>query len=435
MKGEVIKVLKNIKRVWIIILLAMIGFAIQIVALSKSFNYEKDEKKLNFLHGNIDFVSNRTDKSNELNELVDEFEKIYPNVHVNLELIGDVEEILERKAAVGDLPDVTLVPASINKREFSSYFLPIDDLGFNGDNMYDYVSGLGSDNLLYTMPTSSLWHGVIYNKEIFNNLGIDTYPKTEEEFFKVCSKIKNNGIVPIALNYRQSWMMNTWIDTIPYLYNVHMEDKLIGESKDVFSSDGEIYKSLNFVKKIYTSGYCESDIVNYDWAQCKEDIINGKTAMIIWNSDFINQLVDLGMDKNDLGMFPIPETNVINMIGDYRIGISKNTKYPEASKAFLKFLFEEDRYANAVDIMSSLRDSEENLKMIDELNKFNIPVVFQENIAAQNDEESKLHDKYTYLRKSIGLDYTFIQNYITSEDTKKIEKEANDKWRLYRDKE
>ncbi|ETJ25861.1 putative ABC transporter extracellular-binding protein yurOprecursor, partial [human gut metagenome] len=72
---------------------------------------------------------------------VDEFEKIYPNVHVNLELIGDVEEILERKAAVGDLPDVTLVPASINKREFSSYFLPIDDLGFNGDNMYDYVSG------------------------------------------------------------------------------------------------------------------------------------------------------------------------------------------------------------------------------------------------------------------------------------------------------
>lgn len=157
--------------------------------------------------------------------------------------------------------------------------------------------------------------------------------------------------------------------------------------------------------------------------------------MIIWNSDFINQLVDLGMDKNDLGMFPIPETNVINMIGDYRMGISKNTKYPEASKVFLKFLFEEDRYANAVDIMSSLRDSEENLKMIDELNKFNIPVVFQENIAAQNDEESKLHDKYTYLRKSIGLDYTFIQNYITSEDTKKIEKEANDKWRLYRDKE
>ena len=203
MKGEVIKVLKNIKRVWIIILLAMIGFAIQIVALSKSLNYDKDDRTQNFLHGNIDFVSNRTDKSDELNELIDEFEKMYPNVHVNLELIGDVEEILERKAAVGDLADVTLVPASIDKREFSNYFLPIDDLGFNGDNIYDYISGLGSDNLLYTLQTSSLWMGVIYNKEIFNNLDIDTYPKTEDEFFNICSKIKNNGIVPVALNYRQ----------------------------------------------------------------------------------------------------------------------------------------------------------------------------------------------------------------------------------------
>ena len=163
MKGEVIKVLKNIKRVWIIILLAMIGFAIQIVALSKSLNYDKDDRTQNFLHGNIDFVSNRTDKSDELNELIDEFEKMYPNVHVNLELIGDVEEILERKAAVGDLADVTLVPASIDKREFSNYFLPIDDLGFNGDNIYDYISGLGSDNLLYTLQTSSLWMGVIYS--------------------------------------------------------------------------------------------------------------------------------------------------------------------------------------------------------------------------------------------------------------------------------
>lgn len=70
---------------------------------------------------------------------------------------------------------------NINKKEYLVIFT-IDDLGFNGDNMYDYVSGLGSDNLLYTMPTSSLWHGVIYNKEIFNNLGIDTYLKRKKNF-------------------------------------------------------------------------------------------------------------------------------------------------------------------------------------------------------------------------------------------------------------
>lgn len=432
MKGEVIKVLKSMRKIWILIFFALTVLIIQLIAFNKILNFDKDVKSLDNIYGDIDFVSNRTDKSEELNNLVSEFEEKYPNVKVNLELIGDVEEILERKATVGDLPDVTLVPANIDKREFNKYFLPIDDVGFNQDNIYDYISGVSSDGLLYNLATSTSWQGVIYNKKIFKDFGIESTPATEKEFFEICDKIKRNGIVPVALNYKQSWRMNIWIDAVPYLYDVHMEDKLIEGSKDVFSHDGEIYKSLNFARKIYNYGYCEDDILNYDWSQCKDDIVNGKTAMIIWNSDFIDQLITLGMDKDDIGMFPIPETTSIKMTGDYRMGISKNTRYPEAAKEFLKFLFQEDRYANAVGIMSSLKGSEATKKMISELNEFNIPIVFQEDVASHSDHDNFIHEQYTYLRKSIGLDYTFIQNYIISDDVEKIEKEASDKWRQYK---
>lgn len=427
--------LKKMKKIWILILFALIVAVIQIsivVKVNKSFIYESEDNNLSELQGNIDFVSNRTDKSLELNNLVKEFEQMYPNIHVNIELIGDVEEILERRAAVGDLPDVTLIPSNIYKKEFNKYFLPIDDLGFNEDNIYDYVSGLGSDGLLYNLSTSFLWQGVIYNKDIFKELGIDVLPKTETEFFNLCKKIKESGRVPVALNYRQSWMMNMWIDSIPYLYNPKMEDILIGESKDVFSEDSEIYKSLNFVRKIYTLGYCEDDIINYEWRQCKEDIVKGKTAMIIWNSDFINQLTDLGMDRNSLGMFPIPETSIIKMNGDYRMGISNNTKYPEEAKEFLKFLFENDRYANAVNIMSSLKGNDETKNVINDLDEFGIPIVFQENVTTKTGQGDSFHDEYIYLRKTIGIDYNFIQNYITCDDPVKIEKDTNDKWRKYR---
>lgn len=431
MKGEVINVLKKIGKIWILVLLLATFLIVQIIALSRGLNYGQDDVASDELNGEINFVSNRTDKSNELNKLIEEFEKIHPNVHINLELIGDVEEILERKAAVGDLPDVTLIPATIEKKEFSKYFLPIDDLGFNEDNVYNYISGVGSDNLLYSINTSTVWNGVIYNKQIFRELGINELPKSEVEFFDVCRKIKDNNIVPVALNYRQSWVMNMWIDTVPYLYDYNMDYKLIRESKDVLSKDGEVYKALNFAKNIYNYGYCENDILNYDWSQCKEDIINGKTAMIIWNSDFINQLVDLGMDKNDLGMFPIPETNLIKMNGDYRMGISKNTKYPDVAKEFFKFLFENNRYADSVNIMSSLKGSEDTKKMISDLNEFNIPILFEKDITEQNSEETALHEKYNYLRKSVGLNYKFIQSYITADATKAIEKDMNDKWREY----
>ncbi len=422
------------KKMWIMISFALILMIIPIILLNKSLNSTDDIENPDDIHGSIDFVSNRTDKSYELNELIKEFEKDYPDVDVNLELIGDLEEILERKAAVGELSDVTLVPSNIQKSEFSKYFLPLDDMGFSSDNMYNFSDGVSSDQSAYCLSTSCLWHGVIYNKEIFKSLGIDSYPRTENEFFEVCRKIKDAGIVPVALNYRQSWMMNLWIDTVPYLYNNSLEEKLIIDSKDIFSKDGEIKKSLDFPRQIYKSGYCEENIETYDWSQCKEDIINGKTAMIIWNSDFINQLVDLGMDKNKLGMFPIPESVDIKVCGDYKIGISKNTKYPAASKAFLKFLFEDDRYAKAVGIKSSLKDSKEVNEMMNEINGFNLPVIFDETSTESEVESKSMHEQYSYLKKCIRLDYNFIQNYITCEDTKTIEDESNKKWREYKSK-
>ncbi|MGN0143501.1 MAG: ABC transporter substrate-binding protein, partial [Clostridium sp.] len=412
--------LKKINKMWILILLSVTFLIIQIVALSEGLRYGKDENVGNELSGEIYFVSNRIDKSKELDELIEEFEKIHPNVHVKLELMGDVEEILQRKAAVGDLPDVTIIPDSIDKNELSKYFIPIDDLGFSKDNIYNYSNGLGNDNTLYGVTTSIMWNGVIYNKNIFKNLGIDELPSNEEEFFEICSKIKKNNIIPIALNYRQSWIMNMWINTVPYLYDYGIEDKLIKGTSDILQENGEFNKSLNLARKIYRYGYCEEDILNYDWAQCKDDIINNKIAMIIWNSNFINQLYESGMDVGSLGMFPIPETNVIEIVGDYKFGISKNTKYPEAAKEFLKFIFQDDRYAKAVNITSSLKKSEETKDMISDLSIFNMPIIFQADIISNGESGNDVHEKYTYLKKSVGLNYNFVQNYITCDDCREV---------------
>lgn len=406
---------------------------IQIIALTEGLSYRLDEKNSDELYGEIYFVSNRTDKSKELYELIEQFEKKYTNIHVKLELIGDLEEILVRKAAVGDLPDITLIPGNINKSEFSKYFLSIDELGFNDENIYNYAGGLGDDDSLYTVTTSILWTGIIYNKNIFKNLGLDKLPVNEKEFFEVCKKIKENNITPIALNYKQSWVMNTWINTIPYLYDCNIEEKMVNGTSDILQEDGDMYKSLNFARKIYENGYCENDILNYDWEQCKNDIINNKTAMVIWNSDFINQLHELGMDKDSLGMFPIPETNIMKIDADYRFGISKNTKYPEASKKFLEFMFEDSRYAKAVDTTSSMKDCEETKQMISDLSRFNMPIIFQSDLILKNDMDNSIHEKYIYLKNSVGLNYSFVQNYITSNNCREMERSINNRWHKYKE--
>ncbi|MCR1951121.1 ABC transporter substrate-binding protein [Clostridium sp. DSM 100503] len=423
--------MKNKKiKISIMVIMAIITtfFGVKIIKEDKAEgNILKNENKE--LAGEITFVSNRIDKKEELKTLISEFEEEHPKVKVNLELIGDAEEILQRRAMVQELPDVTLIPSAIKASEYSQFFFDLDDLGFTEDNIYNYSTGIGSDGKLYNLTTSISWNGIIYNKSVFKKLNINELPKTNEEFLNLCKAIKDNKIIPIALNYKQVWTMNTWIDVAPYLFDVKLEKNIILNNEDILSDNSGIFRALNFVRNIYQNNYCEDNLLNYEWEQSKVDIKNGKVAMIFWNSDFKYQLEDIGMNMDDIGMFPLPDSKYIKVYGDYKIGVAKNTKYPELSKAFLKFLFEEDRYANAVNILSPLKENLRNRDLIKELEAYNIPIdIHGDTIKNQTEEDRKIREWYETLRRLSGLDYSFVQEYITSSDIENLRDQMNNKW-------
>lgn len=382
------------------------------------------------LKGDITFVSNRTDKRDEIEALINEFEELNPKVNVELELIGDAETILQRKASVGELPDVTLVPSNISKNEYANYFLTIDDLGFNDNNIYNYDMGLGSDSRLYCLNSSITWQGIIYNKEIFQKANIEKLPTTIEELFQACEKIKALGVTPIAINYRQSWTMNLWVDIIPHLFDNNFSKDTVLGNKTILNSDSGMYKSLNLAREIVKRGYCEEDLLNYDWQQFKNDMNDGKIAMTVWNSDFINQLEDMGMDKDDIGMFPIPETKIIKIYGDYKFAVSKNSDNPEVAKEFLKYIFEESRYAKAVNNISPLKEEIDSKDNFESMKEYGIPVEFYADfVRKQSVYDAKLEEEYLKLKNINGLDGSFVQKYITEDNIDNLINATENKWK------
>ena len=382
------------------------------------------------LKGDITFVSNRTDKRDEIEALINEFEELNPKVNVELELIGDAETILQRKASVGELPDVTLVPSNISKNEYANYFLTIDDLGFNDNNIYNYDMGLGSDSRLYCLNSSIIWQGIIYNKEIFQKANIEKLPTTIEELFQACEKIKALGVTPIAINYRQSWTMNLWVDIIPHLFDNNFSKDTVLGNKTILNSDSGMYKSLNLAREIVKRGYCEEDLLNYDWQQFKNDMNDGKIAMTVWNSDFINQLEDMGMDKDDIGMFPIPETKIIKIYGDYKFAVSKNSDNPEVAKEFLKYIFEESRYAKAVNNISPLKEEIDSKYNFESMKEYGIPVEFYADfVRKQSVYDAKLEEEYLRLKNINGLDGSFVQKYITEDNIYNLINATENKWK------
>lgn len=382
------------------------------------------------LKGDITFVSNRTDKRDEIEALINEFEELNPKVNVELELIGDAETILQRKASVGELPDVTLVPSNISKNEYANYFLTIDDLGFNDNNIYNYDMGLGSDSRLYCLNSSITWQGIIYNKEIFQKANIEKLPTTIEELFQACEKIKALGVTPIAINYRQSWTMNLWVDIIPHLFDNNFSKDTVLGNKTILNSDSGMYKSLNLAREIVKRGYCEEDLLNYDWQQFKNDMNDGKIAMTVWNSDFINQLEDMGMDKDDIGMFPIPETKIIKIYGDYKFAVSKKSDNPEVAKEFLKYIFEESRYAKAVNNISPLKEEIDSKDNFESMKEYGIPVEFYADfVRKQSVYDAKLEEEYLRLKNINGLDGSFVQKYITEDNIDNLINATENKWK------
>ena len=421
--------MSNNKKIIVLILIASIILIIVIGVLFMKMNINTEVKGKDNLKGDITFVSNRTDKGVEIEELIKEFEEIHPNVNVNLELIGDAQSILQRKASVGELPDVTLVPSTISKSEYRNYFLPLDDLGFDDSNIYNYFMGTGNDYSLYCLNTSITWQGIIYNKDIFKQANIDRLPTTIDELFQACNKIEALGITPIAINYRQSWTMDLWTDIIPHLFDNNLSNDVMNENRQIMDSNGGLYKSLSLVREIVNRGYAEEDLFNYDWQQFKNDMSEGKIAMAIWNSDFIYQLEDMGMNIDSLGMFPIPETNTIKIYGDYMYAVSNTTDNPDTAKAFLKFIFENNRYANAVNIMSPLKEDKETKEVLEKLGELNIPIItYSDYISKQSMEVARLEDEFLQIKKECGIDAAFVQKFIIEDDIDRLINEINLKW-------
>ena len=417
------------KKIFILVIIILLISLLGLIFLFNGRNINSIVKKDNNLEGDITFVSNRTDKRQEIQELINNFEKLHPKVKVNLELIGDAQAILQRKASIGELPDVTLIPSTISKTEYSNYFLALEDLGFSDDNLYNYYMGTGDDGNLYCLNTSITWQGVIYNKDIFKEANINKIPKTINELFDVCEKVKALNVTPLAINYRQQWTMDLWVDVIPHLIDNDLPINSTKGYNNILDSESGMYKSLNLVREIVKRGYAEKDLFNYDWQQFKNDMSSGKIAMAIWNSDFIYQMEDMGMNSDSIGIFPIPETKVIKIYGDYMYGVSKNSDNPEVAKAFLKYIFEENRYANAVNIMSPLKESSQTQKILKEMEQLDIPIItYTDYILQQSIEYASLENEYLNIKKELGLDAKFVQNFIIEDDIESLINNTNKKW-------
>ncbi|MFV0362607.1 MAG: ABC transporter substrate-binding protein [Suipraeoptans sp.] len=184
-----------------------------------------------------------------------------------------------------------------------------------------------------------------YNKTCFENAGITETPKTFEEFFEVCEKLKSADTTPIALAGADSWPLLRYIAMIPFREtgNTYIQKAIKGEES--FGSETGI-EAAEFIVEL--APYFQTGWNTADMATAVGLVTSGEAAIVYdgtWELPmFLNEDKTV---KEDIGYFTLPTVgaNDVTTMSDYwaHAGIGTAIRadaMDDNMMDFMKFVFE-----------------------------------------------------------------------------------------------
>jgi raffinose/stachyose/melibiose transport system substrate-binding protein len=381
----------------------------------------------NELSGEITFVTHRTDLvgNGVYDEYARNFNEKYPNVKVNFEGLTNYEQDIKVRLASGQAGDVLVIGGNVAASDLPNFFEPLDDIGLF-DKAY-FADAKTFEGKRYGITSGVSTEGIVYNKQAYAKAGITDIPKTLDEFYQVCQKLKDAGIIPIYINNGAQWPMKQWGEVLVPAVSGDPDylNKMVDQDAP-FQVDNAWGQSFSIVRTLIEKGYVEPDLSSNNWESSKVDIATGTAAMYFLGNWVINQVIGAGAAPEDIGFYPLPydnsgKTNAV-LNPDYFYVVSKNSKNKEAAKAFVKFLVDESGYDTSEGFIPVLKDRDPTLAQLAEFKSYN--PTFLENVP-QTSKWNEIGNK-----AQIGF-YTgdYIQTIVVAKDLKKELDALNAKWK------
>ena len=306
--------------------------------------------------------------SDVLNIYIEEFNKLYPNIHIQHEQVGgydDVRDQIKTELTVGNQPNVAYCyPDHVALYNIARAVVTLDDLiasdikvtradgttdilGLTDEQIADFIEGYYNegkqfgDGLMYTMPMSKSTEVLYYNKTFFDANGLSV-PTTWEELEALCAKILeiDPDCIPLGYDSENNWFIN--------MTEQYGSPYTTASGDEHFLFDNETNK--NFVKMFrewYQKGYVTT-----------QEIYGAYTSGLFVATTGTNSYMSIGSSAGathqrptktadgypfEVGIAPIPQVNaenpkVISQGPSLCIFKDANPQEVIASWLFVKFL-------------------------------------------------------------------------------------------------
>lgn len=313
------------------------------------------------LEARINVVTYRTDLIaddpviKDFHDYMSEFNAMYPGIEVLFEAITDYDMEMRTRLNSGDW-DVCSIPSAVQKSELPDYFEPL----FNYDDYsdkYEFIDIQSYGGKVYGIPCAGNAQGIVYNKKVFDEAGIEKIPETPDEFIDALKLIKEKtDAIPLYTNYAARWTMGAW-DYYCFCGatgNADYRCYVLPYEKAPFSKNEDRtgpYEVFNILYRAVNEGLTEDDPHSTNWELCKARINNGEIGCMALGSWAVPQMQDAGENGDDIGYMPFPISvngvRYASAAGDYAYAVNKRSDDTEklAAKLFIKFMIEKSGFA------------------------------------------------------------------------------------------
>ena len=313
------------------------------------------------IKANLKLYSNRTDMLKDdysgttWKQYLAEFNKMYPNIKISIEGGTDYANSALTRLQGGDWGDIMMIPA-VDKSELGNYFLSYGSLD-DVKKEVKYATDKAYDNKVYGIASTGNASGIVYNKKVFKDAGIDKLPTTPDEFISDLKAIKEKTkAIPLYTNYAAGWTMGAWDDYIggTATGDAKYLNQVFEHTKNPFKDPGDGTHAYNVYKILYDAvadGLTEDDYSTTDWESSKNKLNAGEIATMVLGSWAVTQIQAAGDNAEDVGYMPFPISikgkQYATSASDYAYGINKNssTADQEAAMIFVKWMTEKSNFA------------------------------------------------------------------------------------------
>lgn len=281
------------------------------------------------------------DQATLLLQMVDQFQEEHPNIKVETQSVAfsEIKKQISIGVAADELPDVTLCD-TVDNASYAAMGAAkeiTEEVEAWGE-MDKYFEGPRNSAMYnggyYGIPYYSNCLAIMYNKDIFDEMGID-YPTSEwtwDDFKEAVAATTTEDHYGLTMSLIKS--EEGTFDVIPFIWQA-------GEDYDSLDSEGAA-EALNMINDFYQKGYMSKELISMTQADmCASLFATGKSAMMVAGSWLNTNIQNENPDLNYGVVTFANKENAASPIGGGNIVMLKDENREE-SWELMKFLSSKD---------------------------------------------------------------------------------------------